>query len=191
MSAHPYSPLVLGVDPDVEAPGVALYHARRGCLVYCGALGLRAFVAWLRAGADPAALGVATPSPGAAVACARVEDTRDRPLYARRRAAAASPEARDRMARSIGRLDEVTRLILDELAEAGIPARSCAPVRKLDAEAFKRTTHWPGRTGQEARDAGMLCWGAERGRPRFTNLTPTRRCKLSPRRVLFVKDLGH
>jgi len=58
MSAHPYSPLVLGVDPDVEAPGVALYHARRGCLVYCGALGLRAFVAWLRAGADPAALGL-------------------------------------------------------------------------------------------------------------------------------------
>jgi len=63
------------------------------------------------------------------------------------------------MARSIGRLDEVTRLILDELAEAGIPARSCAPVRKLDAEAFKRTTRWPRRTGQEARDAGMLCWG--------------------------------
>ncbi|MCA0270367.1 MAG: hypothetical protein LCH53_14280 [Bacteroidetes bacterium] len=73
--------------------------------------------------------------------------------------AAGSLVARDRMARSIGRLDEVTRLILDELAEAGIPARSCAPVRKLDAEAFKRTTRWPRRTGQEARDAGMLCWG--------------------------------
>ena len=169
MSDH-YSPMVLGVDPDVAAPGVALYDARRGRLAFCGAVELRAFVAWLRAGADveryapalarPEAYPAGEHSAGAcAVVCARVEDTRHLPLYARRRAAAASPEARDRMARSVGRLDEVTRLILDELAEAGIPARSCPPVRKLDAEAFRRLTGYTGRTGQEARDAGVLCWG--------------------------------
>ncbi len=63
------------------------------------------------------------------------------------------------MARSIGRLDEVTRLLFDELDEAGIAARSCAPVRKLDAEVFGIVTRWTGVTNQEGRDAGMLCFG--------------------------------
>ena len=156
--------LVLGIDPDVERPGVAVYDPQAHRLVFCGAVPLRRLVAWLRDGAAPARL----PGPrgadadartGAALALACVEDTRDRPLYARHRAAAASPAARDRMARSVGRLDEVTRLLLDELVDAGIPARSCSPVRKLDADAFARLTGYAGRTGQEARDAGALCFG--------------------------------
>lgn len=78
----------------------------------------------------------------------------------------ASPAARDHLARCVGRLDEFTRLLLDELVEAGIPARSCGPVRKLDADAFARLTGYAGRTGQEARDAGALCWGVSAPMPR-------------------------
>lgn len=182
---------VLGVDPDVERPGVALYDATAHRLAFCGTIPLRGLVDWLRRGADPAALPAAIlPAedfvPMVVLAC--VEDTRSRPLYARHRAAASSAAARDRMARSVGRLDEVTRLLLDEMAEAGIPARSCDPVRKVDADAFARITGYTGRTCQEARDAGALCFGvrvppAERtdGRPSMS----TERGGMPRRRPLF------
>ncbi|ULR90941.1 hypothetical protein [Comamonas sp. B21-038] len=74
---------------------------------------------------------------------------------------ASSRAAAAKMARNVGQVDAWCSLINAVCAELGIPAHGISPAGKggkLDAEAFKRKTGWPGKTNEHARDAAMVAW---------------------------------
>jgi hypothetical protein len=96
-------------------------------------------------------------APSVAVACC--EDSRHLPVYSRHKSVK-GPQ-RDRLARSIGRVDGATSTLIEHLRRLGIPVvlRSPEHRRKLDAEGFRRLTRFPGVTDQHQRDAAFLVYG--------------------------------
>jgi len=142
---------VLGIDPGAST-GLAGYAPsagprQRGRLVFVTSAGplptCRLIAAWRRAGL---------------VLSAVVEDSRSLPVYARH--AGKGRGERDRVARSVGRIDCLTELYLDLLRSLSVPARCVEPVReaKWDAAALRRLTGFEGPTNQHGRDAARLVW---------------------------------
>lgn len=60
----------------------------------------------------------------------------------------------------VGGNHEVGKKIIEMCEYLKIPHRTVIPTRrKVDAETFKQITKWPGRTNQEQRDAALLVFG--------------------------------
>ena len=169
----PGVPFVLGIDPG-QTTGLAGFvpaggRRQRGRLAFvtsAGPLGtVRQLEAWAEAGL---------------LLAVYVEDATALPLYARHRGAGRGE--RDRIARSVGRVDAWTDLYLNTCAAlrtadgAPVPAVSVEPVRaaKWTADVLRRVTGYDGRTNQHGRDAARIVWGrrvpgpAPAGRPRPT-----------------------
>ena len=98
------------------------------------------------------------------LAGAYVEDSRALPIYARH--GRAGRGERDRIARSVGRVDGLTDLYLDVLAALGVPTQTVEPVKaaKWSADDLARVTGWTARCNVHGRDAARLVIG--RGVPR-------------------------
>lgn len=65
------------------------------------------------------------------------------------------------MARRVGEIDALCKLIVAICAELGIPAHGISPKSKgakLSAEQFKAATGWDSRCNQHERDAAMIAW---------------------------------
>ena len=65
------------------------------------------------------------------------------------------------MARRVGEIDALCKLIVAICAELGIAAHGISPKSKgakLSAEQFKAATGWDGRCNQHERDAAMIAW---------------------------------
>lgn len=64
-------------------------------------------------------------------------------------------------ARSVGQVDRLCSMIVEQCALLGIPAHGISPTSKgakLDAARFKAITGWVARTNQHERDAAMVAW---------------------------------
>jgi hypothetical protein len=170
---------VLGIDPGAET-GLAGVRAAGGPaeLVFVTSAGPLATIRQLDAWAAEGVL-----------AGAYVEDSRALPIYARH--GRAGRGERDRIARSVGRVDGLTDLYLDVLAALGVPTQTVEPVKaaKWSADDLARMTGWTARCNVHGRDAARLVIG--RGVPRdlFTaghpmqTVTPHARARPSaPRR---------
>ncbi len=146
-AAEPAAPFVLGIDPG-QTTGLAGYDPARRALAFVTSAGplatVRQLEAWHVAGL---------------LLAVYVEDATGLPLYARHRQTARGE--RDRIARSVGRVDALTDLYLDACAALGVPAVPVEPVRskKWDAEALRRVTGYAGRSNVHGRDAARICWG--------------------------------
>lgn len=156
----PATVAVVGIDPDVKKPGVAVYVHTVG-IVHASSVDRRDLARALRMGHRFG---------GYPVALVCIEDTRSVGLYLRQRMAANSAAERDKRARDLGRLDMVTEDLIADAKEGGIPVRSCQPPRKLDAEAFARLTGYTARINQEARDAALICLDVDVSRVDFSRL---------------------
>ena len=146
-------PLWVGIDPG-ERTGLAIWDGAAQCF--------RRIVARPFWGAVEAldALGAIAPCPVAGVV---IEDSRGLPLYQRHRGLPRA--ARDRAARSVGRIDVQTDLLVQRCEALGLPVVLAEPSRrKLDHAKFARLTGHEGRTNQHARDAGLLVFGRAPGR---------------------------
>lgn len=93
-----------------------------------------------------------------------VEDTRELPIYARHDDK--NRGERDRVARSVGRVDCLTDLYVDLLRSMSVPVRLGQPRRssKWDAAELRRRTGFDGPTNEHGRDAARLVWAAVRPR---------------------------
>ena len=147
----PGARFLLGIDPGAET-GLAGVCAETAAVLFVRSAGplatLRQLAAWASGRSVEGLL-----------AEAYVEDARELPIYARHRSKGRGE--RDRVARSVGRVDSLTALYLDLLASYGVPARSVEPVRaaKWDAETCARLTGWHGRSNVHGRDALRLVYG--------------------------------
>lgn len=70
-----------------------------------------------------------------------------------------SSEAKQKIAMNVGINHASGKLIEQFCIKHKIPYRLVKPTGKVDAAYFKRLTGWKGRTNQDVRDAGMLCYG--------------------------------
>ena len=140
-------PFVLGLDPGVST-GLAGYDPESDRLAFVASASplavLRQLARWARAGL---LLG------------AYVEDSRSLPIYARNRHA--NRGERDRIARSVGRVDALTELYLDVLARYGVPASTVEPTRaaKWDRERLAEATGYDDPTNEHGRDAARIVYG--------------------------------
>lgn len=144
--------VIVGIDPGARS-GVAAIDARTGDVVGVGSAGPLEVVSRLKALAAEGRL-----------AGAYIEDARGLPIYARH--GGKNRGERDRVARSVGRVDGLTDLYLDLLESLGVPAQTVEPIRaaKWDREACERITGYAGRSNEHGRDALRICYG--RGIPR-------------------------
>lgn len=155
----PARPFVLGVDPGVET-GLAAVCAGSGAVLAVGSAGpletVRQLEAWASSRAGAGA--------GVRLLGAYVEDARGLPIYARH--GRANRGQRDRIARSVGRVDGLTDLYVGLLESLGVPVQTVEPSRrkKWTAEDAERVTGYAGRSNQHGRDALRLVYG--RGVPR-------------------------
>lgn len=143
---------VLGVDPGA-ATGLAGYDPDADALVFVGSAdpldALRYVGRWARArtaGGSPVLLG------------AYVEDARGLPIFDRNRHAERGE--RDRIARSVGRIDLLTDLYLGLFRSLGVPAAAVEPPRrkKWDAHRLRVETGYDRQTNEHGRDAARLVW---------------------------------
>ena len=158
------SPFVLGIDPGASTGLAGLvppaagghrrpaggHRARLAFVVSAGPLPTcRLVVAWHR---------------GGVLLSAVIEDTRSLPVYARH--ADKGRGERDRVARSVGRVDCLTDLYLDLLHSMAVPVQCVEPARaaKWDADELRRVTGFEGPTNEHGRDAARLVWAAARRR---------------------------
>ena len=145
--------LVAGIDPG-ERTGVAVYDGRRRELVLCDSMAFWEAVLLFENELLPR-------GDGGHVGLVVVEDARRLPIYDRHRRRRLSREERDRLCRSVGRIDRDTDLWAQWLHERGYTVRLQAPVRagKWDGQTLQRVTGYRGATNQHGRDAARLVWG--------------------------------
>jgi hypothetical protein len=149
-------PIVLGIDPGTTT-GLAGYVPAENRLAFVGSASPLAVLKRIeRWAVEGLLLG------------AYVEDARALPVYARHRSKGRGE--RDRVARSVGRVDLLTDLYLACLEAHGIPTQPVQPVRskKWDAEALRRVTGYEGRTNEHGRDAARIVHGRRPPRPTST-----------------------
>ena len=150
------APFLLGIDPGADT-GLAGYvpgeRGRPGVLAFvrsASPLGtVRLLETWAAEGRLIGAV---------------VEDSRSAPLYHRYRSKGRGE--RDRVARSVGRIDALIDLYLDVLGSLGVPVQTVEPVRaaKWSADDLKRMTGFDGRSNVHGRDAARLVFGRRVGR---------------------------
>jgi len=86
------------------------------------------------------------------------EDSRLQSVVFRRGLNAASTL---KVARNIGEVDGICRLIVAECERLGVPAHGISPKAKgakLNAEQFQELTGWDKRSNQHERDAAVVAW---------------------------------
>lgn len=141
------SPFVLGLDPGLST-GLAGYDPEADALSFVASARplavLPQLARWAGAGL---------------ILGAYVEDSRSLPIYARNRDA--DRGTRDRIARSVGRVDALTDLYLATLDDLGVPTACVEPVRaaKWDSERLLRLTGYDRPTNEHGRDAARLVYG--------------------------------
>ena len=164
-------PFVLGVDPGA-ATGLAGYDPASDELVFVGSTdpldALRYIGRWARArtaGGQPFLLG------------AYVEDARELPIFDRNRSA--DRGERDRIARSVGRIDLLTDLYLGLLRSLGVPTASVEPPRakKWNAHRLRVETGYDRQTNEHGRDAARVVW--QRGVPDLAPSGPSQEARPS------------
>ena len=150
-------PVLVGLDPGTET-GFAVWSPTRGALVHVAS---GPFWDVQTALATLCAPVTETPSAwsGWRVAGVVIEDPRRLPVYARHRGA--NRGERDRIARSVGRIDRDVELWASWLASAGYAVRLVQPTRrkKWDREALRRVSGWSAPTNEHGRDAARLVVG--------------------------------
>ena len=158
----PASPFVLGIDPGMVT-GLAAYVPAENALAFVTSAGplqaLRLLTAWHREGA---------------LAAAVIEDSRPLPVYARHRNV--NRGERDRIARSVGRVDVLTELYAELLRSLDVPVRTREPVRsaKWTAADLARITGYASRTNEHGRDAARLVFGCRIPKPPAHRPAPPR-----------------
>jgi hypothetical protein len=144
---HLPRPFVLGIDPG-RATGLAGFDPHENRLLFVGSdrplASIKRIERW---------------AAGGLLLGAYVEDSRRSPVYARH--AGKNRSERDRVARSVGRIDQLIDLYLAVLHAAGVPAKGVPPVRskKWDAATLRCVTGYEGRTNEHGRDAARLVFG--------------------------------
>lgn len=145
--------LVVGIDPG-EVTGMAAWDVGAQSFVHVGSGSffevLDLLDEWL---------GAAPPAAGWSVSLVVVEDARRLPIYASRDCVRG--RRRDRLCRSVGRIDRDVQLWVDWLRVRALPVRLAEPLRggKWDAATLARLSGWTEPTNQHARDAGRLVFG--------------------------------
>ena len=144
--------VVVGIDPGTHT-GLATIDAHTGAVLDVASAGPLETIRQLEALAHEGVL-----------AGAYVEDSRNLPVYARH--GGKNRGQRDRVARSVGRVDGLTDLYVGLLTSLGVPVQTVEPVRskKWDAETCARVTGYAGRSNVHGRDALRIVFG--RGVPR-------------------------
>ncbi|GAB5518814.1 MAG: hypothetical protein RhofKO_10650 [Rhodothermales bacterium] len=145
--------LILGIDPGTTT-GLAAYYPSTQRLTECTSAAFWQVLHLVRTTYPPegrAGIGK--------VAAVIVEDARSLPLYARHRNT--KREARDRVARNVGRVDMVTTLIIEWLQAKGYHVQTETPQRrkKWDADTLARLTGYTLPTNEHGRDAARLVVG--------------------------------
>ena len=148
--------VVVGIDPGAET-GLATIGATTGAVLAVSSAGPLETIRQLEALAHEGVL-----------AGAYLEDSRDLPIYARH--GGKNRGQRDRVARSVGRVDGLTDLYVRLLASLGVPVQTVEPVRsaKWDAETCARITGWSARSNVHGRDALRIVYGRPIPRSLFT-----------------------
>ncbi len=156
-------PVLVGLDPGVET-GLAVWSPRRDALVHVTSGPFWHVHRVLTGLCVPAADASPTWS-GWRVAGVVIEDPRRLPVYARHRGAGRGE--RDRIARSVGRIDRDVELWAAWLDSVGYTVRLAQPVRrkKWDRDELRRLTGWSASTNEHGRDAARLVVGLSATRP--------------------------
>ncbi|MFQ5570981.1 MAG: hypothetical protein ACE5G0_14980 [Rhodothermales bacterium] len=151
------SELLVGIDPGRET-GLAVYALALKELLECRSCSFWEAVVVFRDHLLP--LG-----DGGVVAEVVIEDSRRLPLYARNRKRRMTREARDRMCRSVGRIDRDIALWEEWLRDRGYEVLLVEPSKeaKWTAEDLRRICGWAESTNQHGRDAARLVWGRKPG----------------------------
>lgn len=136
--------VLIGIDPGTgKKIGVAVYSVQeKRLLQVCSVTyeGLRSLL---------------DENPPPLVKRVLLEDARQLPVYNRNRHA--SREARDKIARNVGRVDQVTAMIEDLLIHRGFTVELRPPSgNKPDKRLFALYTGWTKRSNQHGRDAAMM-----------------------------------
>ena len=152
--------VVVGIDPGAET-GLATIDAETGAVLAVSSAGPLETIRQLEALAQEGVL-----------AGAYLEDSRDLPIYARH--GGKNRGQRDRVARSVGRVDGLTDLYVRLLASLGVPVQTVEPVRskKWDAETAARVTGYAGRSNVHGRDALRIVYGRPVPRSLFAPTHP-------------------
>ncbi len=149
--------VLVGLDPGVET-GLAVWSSTRGSLVHVTSGPFWHVHRVLTALCEPAE--EASPRwSGWRVAGVVIEDPRQLPVYARHRGAGRGE--RDRIARSVGRIDRDVDLWAAWLTSVGYAVRLVEPTRrkKWDRDELRRITGWSASTNEHGRDAARLVVG--------------------------------
>ena len=152
----PHAPrVVVGIDPGAET-GLATIDAQTGAVLAVASAGPLETIRQLEALAHEGVL-----------AGAWIEDSL--PVYARH--GGKNRGQRDRVARSVGRVDGLTDLYVGLLTSLGVPVQTVEPVRsaKWDAETCARVTGYAGRSNVHGRDALRIVYGRSIPRSLFTH----------------------
>lgn len=153
--------LVVGIDPG-EVTGVAAWDVETQSFTHVGSGSFFEVLGLLDkhvAATPPAEVHRPEPVEGWSVGLVVVEDARRLPIYASRDGVRG--RRRDRLCRSVGRIDRDVQLWVDWLRARGLPVRLAEPLRggKWDAAMLARLSGWTEPTNQLARDAARLVFG--------------------------------
>lgn len=142
------SSTLIGVDPDREKSGVALYRASTGKIEELQTLSFFDLFDYLKAKRESESDLVVVVEAGHKIQ----GNWHIRASDSARKAA--------KVGSYVGGNHQVGQKIIEMCEYLNIPYQEKIPSRrKVDAETFRKITGWTGRTNQECRDAGLLVFG--------------------------------
>lgn len=155
-SARPSGACTVGIDPGAVT-GVAVWDVETQAFRHVGS---GSFFEVLNLLVEHMAASPSTVE--CSIGLVIVEDARRLPIYASRDGVRG--RRRDRLCRSVGRIDRDVQLWEDWLQARGLPIRLAEPLRggKWDAATLTRLSGWTEPTNQHARDAARLVFGMTR-----------------------------
>lgn len=133
----------VGIDPDVEASGVAFWDVPEKKLVSVGNLSFWELIEKLESVSEGVSLVVEA---GWLIKKSQWRGGHNKGVS-------------EKIAKNVGRNHQIGLLIVEYCKRRGIPCSIVKPRGKLKADVFKNITKWPNRTNQDSRDAAMLVFG--------------------------------
>lgn len=136
--------IYIGIDPDVEKSGVAVYDTEDKSLEL-KTLDFWSIIEEIESYLVPVTLVIEA---GWLIKKSNWHGTSKQ-----------SKTAGERIAKNVGSNHQVGKLLAKYCESKGIKYSLVKPIGKLDHNTFKKITGYKGRTNQEVRDAGMLVYG--------------------------------
>lgn len=143
--------IVIGIDPDLTASGVAVIHSGR--ILELDRIPFTGMVNWLsyQSALNDVLIKIEDPN--------LIKPTFPRMLPTARNKQAVS----NRISQNVGQVKAVATLLIETITAAGYQVKCCRPLAgghkarcKKDAAYFNQLTGWVGRSNEDSRDAALI-----------------------------------